>query len=1821
MLRPKLASLIRVSRVLWLGLLVVVLGGLLKPEAAVQPVSSGANGTLSGTPTAAGTYAIRVRPTAANGPSSEKDLRLTEMSAQTESDWILKSPANSPSPRLGHAMAYDAARGNVVLFGGSSNGPSHNDTWVWDGTNWIQKSPANRPAGRSDHAMAYDAARGQVVLFGGLATNFSNDTWVWDGTNWTFKSPANRPAPRISAAMAYDAARGQVVLFGGLVDVGGFTRTNDTWIWDGTNWIQKSPANSPTPREGAAMAYDAARGQVVLFGGSSNASDGNNSNNETWVWDGTNWTQKNPANSPMPLDISHAMAYDAAREEVVLFGGADNTWVWDGTNWIQKSPAHSPTPRSSHAMAYDAAREQVVLFGGFPAAGLANDTWVLTASQCGTGSFAAKTDFGTGIFPTSVAAGDFNGDGKLDLATANRDSDTVSVLLGTGTGSFGAKTDFGTGVQPASVAVGDFNGDGKVDLAVANRDSDTVSVLLATGTGSFGAKTDFGTGVQPASVAVGDFNGDGKFDLAVANFASATVSILLGTGTGSFGANTDFGTGGSPVSVAVGDFNGDGKLDLAVANRGDNTVSILLGTGTGSFGAKTDFGTGVQPNSVAVGDFNGDGKLDLAVANLFSNTVSILLGTGTGSFGAKTDFGIGFTPLSVALSVAVGDFNGDGKLDLAVAPFSSNTVSILLGTGTGSFGAKTGFGTGGDPTSVAVGDFNGDGKLDLAVANRDSDTVSILLNACSSSTSPSITANPITRTAGSPSANSQIATVNDAQDAPNTLSVTVNGGTSATVNGVTVSGISVNVAGVVTADVVAACGATTANFTLHVTDSGGLFNDATLTVTVNADNQPPTITCPANITTTTAMINDTCRVVTYAAPASENCPSVTAVCAPSSGSCFPVGTTTVNCTATDGSGNTAPCSFTITVDDGFNCQGTVVKFFQAPPISPLILCPLSVDQLGNAPWACDQYDDHVNTTIREKGCAMTALAMALLKAGITTVPLNGQGSPPLNPGTLNQFMIEHRWGYDANHDVQFDTTVESIDHSLKFLDVLSSNQKSTEVLDQLLCQGVPVIVGIHLSKEKLGHEKPGHYVLVTGKQGNKYKIVDPGQRANTTLDPNDGFSIRGQVVDAGHRSVTTRDPNDGFSIRSQVVDPPGDVSALNLSVGDAELLIIDPTGNRTGFDSTSGTIREEIPRSTHFIDSLEDDLTGAAATEVSYSVPMFQPQQGTYQVVLIGLELGTYTLSISSFSQDGSPQPAVAVSGMTQPGLESTYVIAYSSTPGAALRVFGITAAPVTVTAGNPSANSLIATVNDAQGAPNTLSVTVNGGTGATVNGVTVTLNPTAPNASGQVFADVVAACTATTATFTLRVTDSGGLFTETTLTVTVNPDNQPPAINCAAVTAQSANADANCQAVVPDVRTLVRAQSSDNCTAQASLTVTQNPVQGSIVSGTGSHPIVATVTDASNNSTDCTVAFTVNDTTAPVINCGQVAAQSANADANCEATVPDARALVRAQSSDNCTANGALAVSQTPTQGSTVSGAGSHPIAVMVTDSSNNSSICTVGFTVIDNTPPTIACPSSITVPTAPGLCSATVTYASPTVSDNCPGVGAPICSPTSGSSFPKGTTTIACSVTDASSNKSNCAFSVTVVDQEPPKIACSGTVSIVATSSCPFPTTRVLTFPTPTASDNCPGVTTACNPPAGSIVPIGTTNVTCIATDTSGNTTQCSFAVHVFSFCLQDGTDPTNFVFINAATGDYEFYCGGFLIASGTGVFTNRGCIESIDHSKGDRRVLILFDTAAQSGRGAGTATLQIGPNNIKCRITDQDMSDNSCSVLPPVVRFAGK
>ena len=365
---------------------------------------------------------------------------------------------------------------------------------------------------------------------------------------------------------------------------------------------------------------------------------------------------------------------------------------------------------------------------------------VITASPTLTFS---KTDFAVGQGPEFMAMGDFNGDGKIDLAVPNYTDETVSILLGKGDGTFQAQVTYATGIGPMAAVTGDFNHDGKLDLAVANDGcppsggtcyGGSVSIFLGNGDGTFGQASTFNTGIVTNTLASGDFNRDGRVDLAVGAYGNSggEVYIYLGNGDGTFQTGATYHVGAQnsqpPGSIVAADFNGDGKLDLAAADGfGSNNVSILMGNGDGTFQSQVQYATGLSPNSIAVADFNNDGKLDLAVADddPAANSVSILLGNGDGTFRTHVDYPTGVGPASVT----TGDFNGDGKLDLAAADPGSNTVSILLGNGDGTFRANQDFVVGVTPLSVVARDFNGDGTFDLAVANWGSNTVSVLLQA------------------------------------------------------------------------------------------------------------------------------------------------------------------------------------------------------------------------------------------------------------------------------------------------------------------------------------------------------------------------------------------------------------------------------------------------------------------------------------------------------------------------------------------------------------------------------------------------------------------------------------------------------------------------------------------------------------------------------------------------------------------------------------------------------------------------------------------------------------------------------------------------------------------------------------------------------------------------------------------------------------------------------------------------------------------------------------------------------------------------------------
>lgn len=314
------------------------------------------------------------------------------------------------------------------------------------------------------------------------------------------------------------------------------------------------------------------------------------------------------------------------------------------------------------------------------------------------------------------AAADFNGDNKLDLVVVNHlfQVGNVSILPGDGTGHFGTPTKFNVGDDPLSVATGDFNGDGSMDLVVANEGgfSDNVSVLLGDGMGSFGAATNFPVGgEQPGDVVVADFNGDGKLDLAVVNVSTPRgVSILFGTGSGNFVPDTHY--GGVFDSVAVGDFNGDAKPDLVLSSRFQDRINVLINEGNGDFGQVRTFVVGKEPLVVAVGDFNNDGKTDVATCDdndYYYSAVSILPGDGAGGFMAASSL----NGTTFPRAVESGDFSGDGKIDLV-----ASNGSVWLNDGMGGLAEKTNSGeVSALITFITVGDLNADGKLDLVKLN------------------------------------------------------------------------------------------------------------------------------------------------------------------------------------------------------------------------------------------------------------------------------------------------------------------------------------------------------------------------------------------------------------------------------------------------------------------------------------------------------------------------------------------------------------------------------------------------------------------------------------------------------------------------------------------------------------------------------------------------------------------------------------------------------------------------------------------------------------------------------------------------------------------------------------------------------------------------------------------------------------------------------------------------------------------------------------------------------------------------------------------------
>ena len=286
-------------------------------------------------------------------------------------DWKLLSPATSPpASEFNLMMAYDPAAQQMVLVQGREAAGQTAQTWTYDpaAETWTHLLSATEPPARVHGAIAYDPRSEEVVLVGGAFEEGTAQTWTWDGAEWTLRTPATTPPFIPTAGMTYDPDTGQMVLFTGV----------ETWIWDDADWTQATPAQSPSVRTGEAMGFDPATGQLLLHGGLAGGIGG--VYNDTWTWDGAEWTKLTTSPSAPPTTTG-SLAYDPTSGKMILLGGFSTdeiatVWTWDGSEWTLSPTATALPERFAAAMAYDPRLDRILLFGGLNSHAVPfDDTW------------------------------------------------------------------------------------------------------------------------------------------------------------------------------------------------------------------------------------------------------------------------------------------------------------------------------------------------------------------------------------------------------------------------------------------------------------------------------------------------------------------------------------------------------------------------------------------------------------------------------------------------------------------------------------------------------------------------------------------------------------------------------------------------------------------------------------------------------------------------------------------------------------------------------------------------------------------------------------------------------------------------------------------------------------------------------------------------------------------------------------------------------------------------------------------------------------------------------------------------------------------------------------------------------------------------------------------------------------------------------------------------------------------------------------------------------------------------------------------------------
>jgi len=340
-----------------------------------------------------------------------------------------------PESYLGNTapMAYDEASSQLLMVTGDPNDEPNpvlpTGTWSWNGSDWIELDPATSPPPRLAAAIAYDPATSMVVLFGGTgADSYLDDTWTWDGTDWSQVTTATSPPSRAGALLAYDEATSQFVLYGGegALPNGGNAALNDTWVFDGTNWTAE---NTPTtPDTGISLTDDPATNQLVLF---ALGVDNQGAYSETWTWDGTDWHDATPAPSSPPGGTSLQMAYDSSTGQLIAVAGGA-TFEWETGAWTELAPANEPPGWGE--LAYDSSTEQLIWYDEEGSPGDATWSWDGSDwTEVTTASYPpAENDEASLAFDDSsdqlVLVGPFDGESAIDEETWTFDGTNWSEL-------------------------------------------------------------------------------------------------------------------------------------------------------------------------------------------------------------------------------------------------------------------------------------------------------------------------------------------------------------------------------------------------------------------------------------------------------------------------------------------------------------------------------------------------------------------------------------------------------------------------------------------------------------------------------------------------------------------------------------------------------------------------------------------------------------------------------------------------------------------------------------------------------------------------------------------------------------------------------------------------------------------------------------------------------------------------------------------------------------------------------------------------------------------------------------------------------------------------------------------------------------------------------------------------------------------------------------------------------------------------------------------------------------------------------------------------